>query len=719
MLSLTSPYPFFTDKDGDPLDGGYIYVGEVNQNPETAPVDVFWDEALTQPAAQPLRTLNGYIVRNGTPARVYVEGDDFSMTLKNKRGVVLFYERSVAAVSGLRDDLANQVDPTKGAAMIGFNAGYAGEQGVSLSDLLAQSVSVLQFCEGSGDETAQFAAAMATGKSLYIPDDITIAISDEASFAADNQIVWGGGTLQQLSDNKRILVGSSKTGVGVKGITLKPGPDHTGSGRSDAVSLVQCDRWLFEGVTVDWTGCTKAHHGLRVISSNYGKAIGNNFLNAPDTNDVYFTAGGGDIVLEENSSYNEIKGNQCISGNVYGINLTQNTSGGTMRGNQVIGNRVHNCTAYGIILYRSTTGTTADFSHNIIAYNDVDNITGGAKSVSDASPEKWFGAGIYDASSAYPIIHGNTVRNTCQQTNAGSLPMAGISSSSVTTTLTNNVVETSGKLGIYFSSGNATSAYPAPVDAVLTMANNKVRGCANEAYKIYNARRLLAHGNAATASGSGAAFLVDTNGDWRTKAEICGLILDNVQSGISINQGSIVSIQNAHVENSTSTGINLGDIEFVDLGGGSSVKSITGNGISISANVNDGVIDDILIVSETGYGVVAGGNVKIGDEVVFGSTGLGRYVGDYGGDYRTLANSSAPSVKNAKRVITGGTTTILGFTSGQFGQEIVLRSAHTVTLQNGGTLILKGGANANLVAGNIVTLICNTAGNWEEVSRNF
>lgn len=121
MLSLASPYPFFTDKAGDPLDGGYIYVGEVNQNPETAPVSVFWDEALTQPAAQPLRTLAGYIVRNGTPARVYVDGDDFSMTAKDKRKVVLFYEQSVAAVSSLRDSITNPSDPAKGPGFIPFS----------------------------------------------------------------------------------------------------------------------------------------------------------------------------------------------------------------------------------------------------------------------------------------------------------------------------------------------------------------------------------------------------------------------------------------------------------------------------------------------------------------------------------------------------------------------------------------------------------------------
>lgn len=116
MLSLSTPYPFFTDKGGDPLDAGFIYIGQVSQNPETAPVTVYWDEAGTQPAAQPLRTLNGYIVRNGTPTRAYVAGDGFSMSVKNSRGVLLYYERQAAGFASL----GSSTDPDGGAGQVGF-----------------------------------------------------------------------------------------------------------------------------------------------------------------------------------------------------------------------------------------------------------------------------------------------------------------------------------------------------------------------------------------------------------------------------------------------------------------------------------------------------------------------------------------------------------------------------------------------------------------------
>lgn len=177
MLSLASPYPFFTDKAGDPLDGGYIYVGQVNQNPETAPVVAYWDEDGTQPAAQPLRTLAGYIVRNGTPARVYVEGDDFSMTVKDKRRVVLFYERDVAAVATLRNEFSDITDPAKGSGMVAFNRtlNYAESTvGARLSDdVLITDYPWLAKGDDLTDNSAAIAAAntfaVSKGARLVIP----------------------------------------------------------------------------------------------------------------------------------------------------------------------------------------------------------------------------------------------------------------------------------------------------------------------------------------------------------------------------------------------------------------------------------------------------------------------------------------------------------------------------------------------------------------------
>lgn len=104
LTQITGPYPIFTDLDGTPLDDGYLYIGEPNQDPETNPVQVFWNSALTIPASQPIRTTNGYAWRNGTPGLIYTSGE-FSITIRNKRQEFVLYSPlgygfDPAAVSG-------------------------------------------------------------------------------------------------------------------------------------------------------------------------------------------------------------------------------------------------------------------------------------------------------------------------------------------------------------------------------------------------------------------------------------------------------------------------------------------------------------------------------------------------------------------------------------------------------------------------------------------
>jgi parallel beta-helix repeat protein len=90
LTQVTGPYPIFTDLDGTPLDDGYLYIGEINQDPEQNPIQVFWDSNLTIPATQPIRTSNGYAYRNGTPALLYT-GGEFSITIRNKREEFVLY----------------------------------------------------------------------------------------------------------------------------------------------------------------------------------------------------------------------------------------------------------------------------------------------------------------------------------------------------------------------------------------------------------------------------------------------------------------------------------------------------------------------------------------------------------------------------------------------------------------------------------------------------
>jgi len=88
-LSIQPTYPIFTDIDGQPLEDGFVWIGQANLDPQVNPINVYWDAALTIPAAQPIRTLAGYPANSGTPARLYVNSD-YSIRVMNKNGSVVY-----------------------------------------------------------------------------------------------------------------------------------------------------------------------------------------------------------------------------------------------------------------------------------------------------------------------------------------------------------------------------------------------------------------------------------------------------------------------------------------------------------------------------------------------------------------------------------------------------------------------------------------------------
>jgi hypothetical protein len=88
-IEVQPPYPAFAGADGLPLENGYIWVGTVNLNPQVNPISVYWDSAQTIPAALPIRTLNGYPVYQGTPARFYV-GSDYSIQVLDSKGSLVY-----------------------------------------------------------------------------------------------------------------------------------------------------------------------------------------------------------------------------------------------------------------------------------------------------------------------------------------------------------------------------------------------------------------------------------------------------------------------------------------------------------------------------------------------------------------------------------------------------------------------------------------------------
>ena len=98
-LEVNPPFPVFSDIDGQPLEAGYIWVGVSNLDPQTNPINVYWDSALTISAQQPIRTIGGYPSNAGTPARFFVDSD-YSIRVMNKNGSTIYSSLNDNAFGG-------------------------------------------------------------------------------------------------------------------------------------------------------------------------------------------------------------------------------------------------------------------------------------------------------------------------------------------------------------------------------------------------------------------------------------------------------------------------------------------------------------------------------------------------------------------------------------------------------------------------------------------
>jgi len=158
-VAVFEPYSLIFDRDGQPLENGYLYFGTAAQNPQTNPIVVYWDQAGTQIAAQPIRTSGGYPVRNGAPARVYVNADNYSLTIRDKNSRLVSSQLNAARF---------------GAAFVNFIQAGTGAVQRTVQAKLRETVSVTDFGavgDGITDDTValqNFFAACVAGKRGYI-----------------------------------------------------------------------------------------------------------------------------------------------------------------------------------------------------------------------------------------------------------------------------------------------------------------------------------------------------------------------------------------------------------------------------------------------------------------------------------------------------------------------------------------------------------------------
>lgn len=196
-LSIQPTYPIFTDIDGQPLESGYIWIGVAGFNPISNPASVYWDAAQTMPAAQPIRTLGGYPMNSGTPARLFV-GSDYSIQVQNKNGSTVY--NALSATERYSDVVVSSINAEK----VVYDPPFLGGVQTNAEAKLSQTVSVEDFgavgvLNGGLDDTAAIQAAIdyaaSVGKGIVLGGPYRVnflTIKNGLSFFASGTLIKTG-----------------------------------------------------------------------------------------------------------------------------------------------------------------------------------------------------------------------------------------------------------------------------------------------------------------------------------------------------------------------------------------------------------------------------------------------------------------------------------------------------------------------------------------------
>ena len=196
-FSVSEPFPTFHDRDGQPLDAGFLYFGTAGLPAQSSPIPVYIDAALTIPAAQPVRTTNGFPVYAGAACRLYVDADDFSVAVHDSDNTLVFSSLNAtvrlplaATTGGLSSD------------RVEYTEGGIGSTVRQLTSKLQESVSVFDFMTPAEiadvqagtlliDVTSSIAAALAAADEIFFPEGAYYVTNDGTPTSGSIQVLNG------------------------------------------------------------------------------------------------------------------------------------------------------------------------------------------------------------------------------------------------------------------------------------------------------------------------------------------------------------------------------------------------------------------------------------------------------------------------------------------------------------------------------------------------
>jgi hypothetical protein len=673
MLPVESPFKTYTDVDGKPLENGYVYFGVANQNPITSPVTVYWDAAGTQPAAQPLRTVGGYIMRAGTPANVFYSGS-YSELVQDHKGRQVFFARTSTdfGIATIVQNFLTNLASSAGASLIGFIQAGVGAILLTVQTKLRQSVHIEDF-GGVGDDATDNLLAMqkAHAASLFVDyggKDKVYRTSGTVTLR-DGSVMFGkGATIKQMTDDTEIFNMEAKSDISATGLKFSGKGDYSDSDSSRACA--------FYGGT----------SGARIhITRCYFYNFGYTSARFKAQNDCSFT-----FNTVEGPGYPTLTA--VTSGKNYGALFDAGCQGVLVHGNDI------SKTAQGVRIEQVRDCR--------ITSNRLYSITG--------QHGVYAGSGLLNTLIANNTIHDVDLIGIKVQAQDTALV------DNINTVITANTVYDCGDQGIMTCNGSVGATYKC---RNVTITGNSVRLVAGSGVVMNNTIGAVVGTNALDLCGFSGI----------TWSESSMLKIDSnviTRSGLSAMRDVIactqVSITNNKVQDCC-TAVAGTDQNGLFLQGGTEYNISSNEFGDTGATMKYGVylaggtmetftVDDNLVTAATDCGL------RLASTAAMRSYQGNHWAGTLAA---TFNDPEPPSVVAAATltlpsdwgcvVVTGATPVTYINPNGHSGRTVVLFPDASVDIRDGGNLLLNG--NFAATANDTLTLACDGA-NWREVNRS-
>lgn len=263
--SIQSPFPIFTDIDGQPLEAGLIWLGTAGNNPISSPITAYWDAALTQVVTQPVTTRGGYPLNGTAVGRLYVNAN-YSILVRNRSG----------------SDVLSALNATEryDSSLVTFIQAGAGAVTRTAQAKMRDVVSVLDFgadSSGATSSVSAFNSALLSGGTIFVPPGI-YKLDSKVSFTVNNTtLLLAANVTLQLSGvpATQIPFGNQLHIIADDCAVIGSGPSSvlqlTNGSQANAVGILHKKGLLISNLTID--GDQASVNGSGFTDDTFGSAV--------------------------------------------------------------------------------------------------------------------------------------------------------------------------------------------------------------------------------------------------------------------------------------------------------------------------------------------------------------------------------------------------------------------------------------------------------------